>query len=135
MHHRLGHRSIESPLLGNSDNICNDVTMQKDPETVCKTCQITLAHRAARKCIHPDTYPTTPGTMVMVDIISNPFDFGFTLFVDVFSPPDSATLPHHVLSNGGPIYCFTVETQSLQLATHQGQCLYSIHECSLHLVL
>jgi hypothetical protein len=94
MHHRLGHRSIELLLLGNSDNIWNDVTVKKDPETVCKTCQITLARRAARNRIHPDNYPTTPGTMVMVDIISNPFDFGLTiksnfryfiLFVDVFS--------------------------------------------------
>jgi hypothetical protein len=94
MHHCLGHRSVESLLLGNSDNIWNDVTVQKDPETVCETCRITLARCAARNQIHPDNYPTTPGTMIMVDIFSNPFDFGLTnkshsryfiLFVDVFS--------------------------------------------------
>jgi hypothetical protein len=43
MHHRLGHRSIESLLLGKSDNIWNDITVQKDPKIVCETCQITLA--------------------------------------------------------------------------------------------
>jgi hypothetical protein len=29
MHHRLGHRSVDSLLLGNSDNIWNDVTAPK----------------------------------------------------------------------------------------------------------
>jgi hypothetical protein len=51
MHHCLGHCSVESLFLGNSDNIWNDVTVQKDPETVCETCQITLARRAPL-CTH-----------------------------------------------------------------------------------
>jgi hypothetical protein len=57
MHHWLGRRSVESLLLGNSDNLWNDVTVKKDPETVCETCQITLARRAARNCIHPHPVP------------------------------------------------------------------------------
>jgi hypothetical protein len=119
MHHRLGHRSIESLLLGNSDNIWNDITVQKDQETVCETCQITLARRAARNRIHP-------GTMVMVDIISNTFDFGLTikshfryfiLFVDVFSSfpvllginDQSATTVIRTLQLYHAMFCPTVD--------------------------
>jgi hypothetical protein len=71
--------------------------------------------------------------MVMVDIISNPFDFGLTikshfryfiLFVDVFS-----SFP--VLLGINDQSATTV----IQLATYQGRCRYSIHECSFHPVL
>jgi hypothetical protein len=93
MHHCVGHQSVESILLGNKDNIWNDVAIQRDPESVCETCHITLSCKAHCNK-HPDSFPTIPGRMVMVDIISNPFrvglttksDFPFYMFiVDVYS--------------------------------------------------
>jgi hypothetical protein len=94
VHNRFGHRSIESLLLGNRDNIWNDIRVQRDPENICQTCQITLARKTARNRRTTAEQPTEPGRMVTIDIISNPFENGlnkkshfeyYLLLVDVFS--------------------------------------------------
>jgi hypothetical protein len=36
VHSRFSHRSIESLLLGNRDNIWNDMKVQRDPENICQ---------------------------------------------------------------------------------------------------
>jgi hypothetical protein len=59
IHNRLGHRSVESLLLGNRDNIWNDVKIQRDPESICQTCQITLARKTARR--QPPTFHPNRG--------------------------------------------------------------------------
>jgi hypothetical protein len=94
IHNRLGHRSVESLLLGNRDNIWNDVKVQRDPESICQTCQITLARKTARNKKTAADFPSEPGRMVTIDIIQNPFPTGLTkksyfgyylLIVDVYS--------------------------------------------------
>jgi hypothetical protein len=78
MHNRLGHRSHDAILLANQHNIWNDVTVTRDPESICETCRITLSRRANQSHNRPQDYPTRPGRMVMADIISNPFAKGLT---------------------------------------------------------
>jgi hypothetical protein len=94
IHNRLGHRSVKSLLLGNRDNIWNDVKVQRDPESICQTCQITLARKLAQNKKATADFPSKPGCMVTIDIIQNPFSTGLTkksyfgyylLIVDVYS--------------------------------------------------
>lgn len=53
----------------------NDVTIIADPESICQTCQITKSRASARGS-GPLEYPTTPGTMLCMDIVTNPFIVG-----------------------------------------------------------
>jgi hypothetical protein len=73
VHNRFGHQSIESLLLGNRENIWNDIKVQRDPENICQTCQITLSRKTARNRKMAAEFPKEPGRMVTIDIISNPF--------------------------------------------------------------
>ena len=93
LHHRLGHRSYETLKASNNDDIWNDVKVVNDPETICETCQITKA-RLANRSKNPPDYPTAPGVMIYIDIITNPFSKGLTkqshftsylLIVDAYS--------------------------------------------------
>ena len=51
LHKRLGHRSTRSFLAGDNANVLEDKELRIDPDTFCKSCQISSMKKKARSKI------------------------------------------------------------------------------------
>jgi transposase InsO family protein len=80
LHRRLGHRTINTMIVGSKNEVWSDTTLRLESDNFCDSCQIVTA-RAANRGKSPldvGTLDMQPGESVMVDLVTNLNKHGLT---------------------------------------------------------
>jgi hypothetical protein len=80
LHRRLGHRTINTMIVGSKNEVWSDTTLRLEADNFCDSCQIVTA-RAANRGKSPldvGTLDMQPGESVMVDLVTNLNKHGLT---------------------------------------------------------
>ena len=92
MHHRLGHRSTRSLMIGDTVNVWEDAELKIDADPFCTSCKISSMYKKARykvplkpkapfKWVFMDVIPATSPKSLTIDTNLN----NYLLIVDAYS--------------------------------------------------
>jgi hypothetical protein len=90
LHRRLGHRTINTMIIGSKNEVWADATLRLEADNFCDSCQIVSARSANRgkSPLDVGALDMQPGESVMVDLVPNLNKHGLTT---------SSHFKHHVL--------------------------------------